>query len=74
MPYLKNNEPYAELRRLLKGYGMTGSKLARVIGKCESTARDRLDRPYSLTIRELELICKVGHVPAEELKGAIKFR
>lgn len=74
MPYLKNNEPYAELRRLLKGYGLTGLRLARAIGKSESTARDRLDRPGSLTVRELELICKNGHIPAEELKGAIKFR
>ena len=74
MPYLKSNEPYAELRRLLKGYGLTGSKLARVIGKCESTARDRSDRPGSLTVRELELICKNGHIPADELRGALKFQ
>ena len=73
MPYLKNSEPYAELRRLLKGYGMTGSRLARALGKCESTARQRLISPGSLTLYELELICKAGHVPADELRGAIKF-
>ena len=74
MPYLKSNEPYAELRRLLKGYGMTGSRLARVIGKCESTARERLICPGSLTVNELGLICKAGHIPADELRGALKFQ
>lgn len=74
MPYLKSDEEFAELRRLLKGYGMTGCRLARVIRKCESTARWRLDCPGTLTLHELSLICKVGHIPADELRGALKFQ
>ena len=73
MPYLKSRVPFDDVRKLLKGYGLTGSRLARIIGKCESTARQRLISPGSLTLYELELICKAGHVPADELRGAIKF-
>lgn len=73
MAYLKNNTPFVEVRRLLKGYGMTGARLARVLEKCESTARQRLKSPGSLTLGELEQICKAGHIPADELREAIKF-
>lgn len=73
MPYLKTNVPFIEVRRLLKGYGMTGAQLARTIGKCESTARDRLSCPGQLTLNELAKICRAGHIPAEELREAIRF-
>lgn len=73
MPFLKRNDPYAELRRLLKGYGMSGSRLARTIGKCENTARERLACPGRLTLDEIGMICRNGHIPADELREAIKF-
>ena len=73
MPWLRVDGPYEEFKRLLKGYGMTGSRLARVIGKCESTARDRLHNPGSFTLNELRMLNQTGHIPADELKGALKF-
>lgn len=68
------SEPFSEMIRLLKGYDMTGVRLASVIGKSEFTARQRIKFPGDLTLSELAAICKTGHIPAEELRGAIKFQ
>ena len=73
MPWLINDKPFAEMERLLRGYKMTGSRLARAIGRSEQTARERLIRPGALTLSELQMICKNGHIPADEIREAIKF-
>ena len=73
MPWLKTSKPYEDLQILLRGYGLTGSTLARVIGKSEGTARSRLTSPGTLTVSELAMIVKNGHVPADKLREAIKF-
>ena len=74
MPKLKTREePFADVSRLLKGYDMTGVRLAGVLGKSEFTARQRIKFPADLTLGELDLICKRGHIPAEKLREAIKF-
>lgn len=74
MPYLKKRTiAFEDVGRLLKGYDLTGCRLARVLDKCESTARNRMRNPGEFTLNELSAICKSGHVPAEKIKEAIKF-
>ena len=74
MPYLKDDKPFVEIERLLRGRGLIGSRLARVLNTSEGTARSRLRTPGTITLFELERICKEGHVPAEEIREAVKFR
>lgn len=72
MPYIKPKEkPYGRMVRLLKGYDLTGRRLAEVLGVAPSTAYSRLERPETLTLGELDRIVRVGHVPLEEIRAAI---
>ena len=61
------------MRRLLIGYGLNASHLGPVIGKNENTARERLKHLDKLTLGELRSIVLSGHVPAEEVRNAIRF-
>lgn len=72
MPYLKKQErPYAKMRRLLIGYGLSAGKLAPILNVSEPTARKRLDEPGLLTLSDLDKINRFGHVPIEELRTAM---
>ena len=74
MPYLKPREtPFAEVARLLKGYDLKGPSLAAVLACGEQKARSRLQNPGDLTLAELARICRNAHIPADELRNAIKF-
>ena len=69
----KRERPFAEVARLIKGYGLDPPKLATVIGRSRPTAAERLKEPDQLTLGELKMICLSGGVPADEIKAAIKF-
>lgn len=72
MPYLRQRSaPGEKMARLLRGYGMTGTKLAAVLGCSERTARSRINSPYDLTFGELIRISERGHVPIEEIREAV---
>lgn len=74
MPYLKQRPaPFAEMRRLLLGYELDGTALGPIIGRTSKTARARLKNPGDLTLSELADICKRAHIPADEIRAAIKF-
>jgi len=74
MPKLKEKkQPFEAVARLIKGYGLTGYALADVMYCSEYTARERLRHPERLTLEELGFICKNGHIPADEIREAIKF-
>ena len=73
MARLKSDNQWTDLQVLLRGYGLIGSRLASVIGKCECTARSRVACPGNLTLRELSLIAKNGRVPVEKIMEAIKL-
>ena len=72
MPYIKPKEPaFAKMQRLLKGYGLSGQKLAAVLECSAPTARARLESPQTLTLEDLDRINRRGHVPMEEIREAI---
>ena len=74
MPRLKQTDPpFWDLRRLLLGYELTGYSLGDILGASHVTARRRIDHPEELTLRELSLICRRAHIPADVLRDAIKF-
>ena len=72
MPYTKPllPKPWAKMSRLLKGYGLTGPKLAEILGVSRPTAKARIDAPGKLTLDELEKISRMGHIPMEEIREA----
>lgn len=72
MPYTKplTPQPWARMHRLLVGYGMTGPKLAEILGISRPTARGRLDEPGRLTLEDLDRISRRGHIPWNELLDA----
>lgn len=71
MPYLKRNQP-PPMQKLLGAYGLnTGEPLARVLGVSIPTALKRIKDPALLTVGDLELINRRGHVPIEEIREAI---
>lgn len=71
MPYVKLNDEYGKMRRLLRGYRLNGEALAKVLQCSPATARTRLDNPGKLTLEELMLIHRRAHIPLEELRGAL---
>ena len=73
MPYIKplTPQPWARMHRLLVGYGMTGPKLAAILGVSRPTAKARIDTPGKLTLEELDLISRRGHIPLDELRDCI---
>jgi len=74
MPYTKPlaPQPYAKMRRLLKGYDFTGPSLAAILGCTAPTARDRIQHPEKLTLEDLDKLRRYGHVPLEEIKDAFE--
>lgn len=74
MPYAKPLTPprYARMTRLLRGYGLTAPKLAEVLNVTTPTARIRLENPSRLTLGDLDRINRLGHVPIDEIRGAIE--
>ena len=75
MPYLKKRPAeFEDVVKLLKANDLgSGCRLARVLGTCDSTGLSRLNHPGDLTLRELGKICRNGHIPADEIRAAIKF-
>ena len=73
MPYVKplSPQPWARMSRLLKGYGMTGPRLAAILGVSRPTAKARIDAPGKLTLEELDKISRRGHIPLDELRDCI---
>lgn len=73
MPYTKplTPMPWAKMSRLLKGYDLTGPKLAEILGVSRPTARSRLDEPGKLTLADLDLISRRAHIPLDELRECI---
>lgn len=73
MPYVKKPDPpYVKMTRLLKGYGLNGTKLAEILGVSRPTAKARIDAPGKLTLGDLDRINRFGHIPIEELREAIQ--
>ncbi len=72
MPYLKTNIPFADLQQLLKGYGLSGPKLSRVIGCSHVTAKKKIDYPEFLTVGDLDKISRNFHIPMDDIRGAMK--
>lgn len=72
MPYTKPllPQPWEKMHRLLVGYGLTGPKLAEILGVSRPTAKARIDAPGKLTLEELDRISRMGHIPMEEIREA----
>lgn len=72
MPRIRPRDvPFVKIKRLLIGYGLNGPALAEVLDCTPNTARSRLERPETLTLAELELVSRKGHVPMDEIRAAI---
>lgn len=73
MPYIAPaKQPFEEVARLIRGY-MQAPKMAEAIGCTEPTARKKLDDPGRITLADLRALQRKGHIPAEEIREAIKF-
>ena len=72
MPYTKfcqTKEP--PMTRLLRSYKFNGTSLGRLLGVSHGTGQKKLTDPDNLTIGDLRRISKAGHIPMDELRGAI---
>ena len=63
---------FISVSRLLKGYDITPSNLARILGCAYSTAKSRLNNPQTFSLGELETVSIKAHVPMSEIREAIK--
>ena len=73
MPWKKPPEkPFIEMERLLKGYDLTPPKLASVLGVSVPTAREKLNNPHKLTLKDLRRIHRFHHIPIQEIRDAIR--
>lgn len=72
MPYIKPKDPpFIKMQRLLKGYGLSGRKLAAILEVSPPTGAARLAEPEMLTLRDLDRINRFAHIPMEEIREAI---
>jgi len=72
MPRIRPEEiPFERVKRLFMGYGLNSPALAQILGCSVPTARARLNRPELFTLGELDLVCRKGHVPMDEIRAAI---
>lgn len=73
----KREIPHAQLGRLLAGAAVIQKKssedVARMIGRCENTARSRMRHPGDLTVNELVRLAKGLEIPIAELRDAIRY-
>ena len=65
--------PFAETGRLLRGYNFNSRTLAEILLCSPSTALKKINNPELLTLRDLRMIAKLGKVPAEEIRGSLRF-
>lgn len=70
MPYKKQFE---EFIRLLKGYDLNATRLAKVLGCSFPTAKAKLDDPTRFTFKDVLAIHRKGHISKDEIIGAIKW-
>ena len=70
MPHLKDNTD--PMRRVINAYELnTGRALAPVLCCSTGTALRRIETPEDLTLRELRMLASRGHIPIEEIRGAL---
>lgn len=70
MPYLKDKTD--PLRRLLNAYELNrGRQLGDVLALSHTSAYRRIENPEELTVRELRLLARKGHIPIEEIRAAL---
>ena len=70
MPHIKQSPD--KLRRVLNAYELNVStKLSQILMCSPTTAIRRIETPEDLTVRELRLIASRGHIPIEEIRGAL---
>lgn len=73
MPYKKPKQiPFESITRLLKGYDLQASRLSKVLGCSVPTARAKLAEPSKLTLKDLSMISRYGHVHWDEIRENIK--
>lgn len=72
MPYVPNETvPFERVKRLIKGYGITGSGLAAILGVTKPTGKRKLDNPERLTLADIHAISSKAHIPMNEIWEAI---
>lgn len=71
MPYIPKPAPFAKMARLLKGYGLNGTKLAKILDRSQPTGSARMHNPGTLTLEELVMISARAHIPMDEIREAI---
>lgn len=69
---MTGDKPFINVRRLLLGYDVTPSALARILGCAYTTARSRLDNPQTFSLGELERVSLKAHIPMDEIRAAIR--
>lgn len=72
MPYVPSEAVhYDRVRRLIKGYGISGSGLATILGVSKPTGKWKLDNPERLTLADIHKIATNGHISMDELREAM---
>ena len=64
---------FEAVARLLKGYGFGAKRLSEILECSPATASRKLADPERLTLFDIDRIVRFGHVPCDEVKGAMKF-
>lgn len=74
MPYIKPlvEPPFAAVGRLLRGYEVTPVALAEKTGWSYGKSAARLSSPQTLTLAELDLICRRFHIEKEKIVDAFQ--
>lgn len=74
MPYIRPKQPaFAKLGRLMKGYELSGRKIAEMLGCAPATGCKKLENPGLFTLADLQKINRAAHIPADEIREAITF-
>ena len=74
MPSIKPlvEPPFAAVGRLLRGYEVTPVALAEKTGWSYGKSAARVKAPYTLTLAELDLICRKFHIEKGKIVDAFQ--
>lgn len=71
--YKKQEPEFVEITRLICGRRIKQIELEKTLGCSRQTVKKKLDNPKLFTLDDLGKICRHLNVPADEIRGSIKF-
>lgn len=72
MPKLRQTVPkFDRVQRVLRSYGLNGTRIAPVLRVSPNTARKKMKEPWLFTVKDLYTLSKYYGIPWDEIREAM---